>query len=158
MPQGPLRRLDPEKLATMLNKHGESNGVRLTLYGLIKWAAERYGGNALYENVLMSDKTVSGYAATAKHYKEDMPAALVNAGNYMKALSSQIGDMETCIRQLEQMSFPYIIYVLFAGAGQADLVSGYRSALEEHLKRYPSTLDMVPERYKVMEVPDDADI
>lgn len=144
-----LRNLDQDKLLSQLNKYAESSGVVLTFYGLLKYAAERYGGNALYENVLLSDKTVSGYADAARHYKEDMPAALVNAGNYMKALSGQIGDVEMCIKQLERMSFPYVIYILFAGSGHEKLVEQYRPAAAEHMRRYPSTLDLVPERYKV---------
>ena len=143
-----LKRLDPARIAKSLDTWAKTYGISLTFYGLLRWAMDKYGGKALYENVLASDSTAKGYADAALHYRDDMPAAIVNAGNYLNALSSQLGEIELCLKQLEHMSFPYIIYVLFAGAGQQAMVPQYKGAYEEHMRRYPSTLDKLPERYR----------
>ena len=148
MGQPQLLGLNSASLARQLNKWSEQCKIRLTFYGLFRWAVDKYGGKALFENVLLSDTAASGYAAAAVHYREDMPAAIVNAGNYLNALSAQMGDIEICLRQLEHMSFPYIIYVLFAGAGQEAMVEQYRPAFVDHMRRYPSTLESLPERYR----------
>lgn len=127
----------------------ERDGVRLTLYGLFRWAADKYGSKALFGNVLTSEQTVDGYSKAARLIRDDMPAAVVNAGNYLKSLTQQMGDIALCMSQLSRMSFPYIIYVLFAGAGMQKYAAQFRGEFEEHMRRYPSTLDALPERYRL---------
>ena len=59
-----------------------------------------------------------------------------------------MSEMDTCFKQLEGMTFPYVLYIMFAGSGQKDIVARYRTAAVEQLKRYPSTCDRLPESFR----------
>lgn len=150
-------KIDPEALAKTLNEQEEEHGIRLTVYGLVRKALESRGFNAAYNSNIVCLSNVVAYRDAAIGYRDDMPVALVNAGQYLQALTSQIPDIDICIKQLERMSYPYIIYVLFAGSGQKELVERLRPKFVEHMKCYPSTLDKLPEAYqKVAQEVDDA--
>ena len=154
-----LSRIDPKALADKLNEREATRGVRLTVYGLVRKALDDRGFNAAYNSNSVCDSALDAYATAAEHDRDDMPASLVNAGQYLQALTGQIPDMELCLKQLERMSYPYIIYVLFAGSGQSSLVERLKPAFLEHMRRYPSTLDKLPETYrKVAEEVHDADV
>jgi hypothetical protein len=101
-----------------------------------------------WRNVLCSDAAVKGYVEDAAKFRDDMPAMLVNAHAYVTSILANVADLDTAMRQLEGMSFPYVLYVLFAGSGQEEVVERYRPEAEEQLRRYPSTLDLLPESYR----------
>jgi hypothetical protein len=98
--------------------------------------------------VPLADAAVKGYVEDAAKYRDDMPAMLLNAHTYVTSILANVADLETALKHLEGMSFPYVLYVLFAGSGQSDVVERYRPEAEEQLKRYPSTLDLLPESYR----------
>ena len=135
-------------VADKLSAREEDGGIKLSPYGFIMWAVDHYGGKCTYANVLSSDNAVDGYVSAATKMRDDMPYMLLNANTYVTKILSNVADMDTCLRQLEGMTFPYVLYVLFAGSGQADVVERYRAAMAEQMRRYPSTLDKLPEVYR----------
>lgn len=126
----------------------ENKGIRLSPYGYVMYAIDHYGYKCAYKNLMASKNVVEAYEKTALKYRDDMPAMLLNAKSYVTKIFSNIPDVSACLRQLEGMTFPYIMYVLFAGGGSADVVMQYRPEIEEQMKRYPSTLDLLPASYK----------
>jgi hypothetical protein len=52
------------------------------------------------------------------------------------------------MERLAGMSFPYVLFVLFAAQGHSEVVDRYRTETEELLKRYPGTLDKLPEHFR----------
>lgn len=137
-----------EVVAKSLLKQEKARDIKLSSYGYLMYAIDHYGAGILYRNVLASNKTIEGYAAEADKYRTDMPVMLVNAAQYVEHIFNLIPDMETCFRKLEDMTFPYVLYVLFTAGGQEELVAKYKEDFEEHMHRYPSTLDLLPESYK----------
>lgn len=131
-----------------MNKAEEESDIRLSPYGFLMWAVDHYGYKSLWKNVVSSPKAVNGYAADAVKLRDDMPVMLLNAQVYVTKIFSNVADIEMCFKHLEGMTFPYVLYVLFAGSGQEDMVERYKPEMEETMKRYPSTLDLLPESYK----------
>ena len=124
--------------------------MTVTAYGYVMYALEHHGSMCAYNNVFSSDACVKGYVDSARKYKEDMPALLLNAHEYVSKMLVNIPDIDVCLKQLEGMTFPYVLYVLFAGGGNADTVRRYRPEMEEQMRRYPSTLDALPESYRTI--------
>lgn len=139
-----------EKIVKQLNDASVAQDVELSSYGYLMYVLEHVGLQGLYRNGLAYGNLMSGYAETARKYKEDMPLHLVNASKYVGSVFNQLVDPDLCMSRLEGMSFPYVLYVLFAGAGQVDLVQKYRPEIEEQLRRYPGTLDLLPAKYKAV--------
>ena len=135
-------------VAGALSRFEEDNGMSLSPYGYVMWAVDHHGYKCAYRNLMASQAVTSGYAEAARKFRDDMPALLVNASGYAASVLSNVADFDTCLMQLEGMSFPHVLWVLFAGSGQEDKVRKYRDATREHLRRYPSTLDLLPESYR----------
>ena len=136
------------RVAEMLRKFEDDSGLELSEYGYVMWCVDHFGWQCAYKNLMASDKVVQGYMDEALKYMLDMPILLVNAKKYLGKLLGNVADFDTCMKLLEGMSYPYILYTLFAGIGQADRVAKYRTQMEEQLKRYPSTLDKLPESFR----------
>ena len=136
------------KTAQALTDAELENNIRLSPYGYIMWAVDHYGYKCAYKNVLASDNVLKGYVDEAVKLKEDMPAMLLNAHTYVSKVLSNVPSLETCFKHLEGMTFPYVLYILFAGSEQGDVVSAYKPSLAEHMRRYPSMLDLLPESYR----------
>lgn len=138
------------EIADRLSDRERESGVTLSAYGFIMWAFDHYGFKCAYKNMLGAEQTVAGYADEAVRLRDDMPAMLVNAHMYVTKIMSNVADMDTCFRQLEGMTFPYVLYVLFAGSGQQAMVERYKEQTREQLRRFPSILDSLPETYKAV--------
>ena len=136
------------KIADQLKEHEQESAIELTSYGFFMWAIEHYGASALFKNLLASEKLTRGYAECAASMRDDMPSLLYNAHIYVSKLMGNVSDIGVCFKHLEGMTFPYVLYVLFTGSGQEDVVQSYKTSLIEVLKRYPSTLDKLPESYR----------
>lgn len=140
--------IDWDLMADRLGTAATTAGVEPSAYGVIMWAVDHHGFKAVWKNILSSQAVCEGYVADARKLRDDMPAMLVNAHTYVSKLLANVADFDICLNQLEGMSFPYVLYVLFAGSGQEELVARYRPEAAEQLKRYPSTLDLLPESYR----------
>ena len=140
--------VDYDVMAERLNAEEAEQGVALTEYGYVMWAVDHFGHKCAYKNVMESKNLMHDYALAAVKMREDMPIMLVNANTYVTKLMSNVADLSTCFRQLEGMTFPYVLYVLFAGSGQPELVTQYRPEMEEIMKRYPDALVLLPESFK----------
>ena len=140
--------IDFGPLAESLSAQEDARGLELSPYGFVLWCLDHYGVKCAWKNVLCSDAAVKGYVEDAARLRDDMPAMLLNAHTYVSSILANVADLDTALRQLEGMSFPYVLYVLFAASGQEDVVDRYRPEAEEQLKRYPSTLDLLPESYR----------
>lgn len=136
-------------MADMLSSYERSMLVNLSAYGYIMWAYDHYGAKCVYKNILSSSNVMNDYASEAKRLMEDMPELLVNAHTYVTKIMSNVPDLEACFQHLEGMSFPYVLYVLFAGTGQKELVQRYKIETAELLKRYPSAFDKLPESFRL---------
>ena len=136
------------QLADELSRREEKLNIKLSAYGHVMWAYDHYGTKCAFKNILDSSHVIDGYVNAALKYKNDMPAMLVNASMYVTTIMSNISDLDTCFEKLEGMTFPYVMYILFAASGDRSLVERYRSQAEEQLRRYPSTLDLLPESYR----------
>lgn len=137
-----------DSLADRLSSAEIVSDIALSAYGFFMWCLDHYGTKITWTNVVNSDKAVDGYVGAAEKYREDMPVLLLNANVYVTRIMSNVADLDTCFKQLEGMTFPYVLYVLFAGSGQHDIVERYKAEAEEQLRRYPSTLDLLPETYR----------
>lgn len=137
-----------DKVADMLSECEATNNIRLSAYGYIMWIVDNYGHKCAYRNLVTSQKATGGYLSAAIKYRDDMPSMLINADTYVTQILSNVADIDICFKQLEGMTFPYVLYVLFAGSGQHALVERYRTEIEEQMRRYPSTLDLLPETYR----------
>lgn len=136
------------RVAETLSRFEQDNGMRLSAYGYVMWAVDHHGYKCAYSNLMASANVTGGYCDAAKNYRDDMPAMLVNANLYATKILSNVADLDTCLRQLEGMTFPYVLYTLFTGTGQVDVVERYRNDFQEHMRRYPSTLDLLPESFR----------
>ena len=140
--------VDYDVMAERLNAEEAEQGVALTEYGYVMWAVDHFGHKCAYKNVMESKNLMHDYALAAAKMRDDMPTMLVNANTYVTKLMSNVADLATCFRQLEGMTFPHVLYVLFAGSGQPELVTQYRPEMEEIMKRYPDALALLPESFK----------
>lgn len=136
------------RVAASLNAKEEANGIQLSPYGYVMWAVEHHGSRCAFVNVMASESVISGYAGSAVEARDTMPELVYNAHLYVSKLLSNVADMDTCFKQLEGMTFPYVLYIMFAGSGQQDVVARYKTAAIEQLKRYPSTCDKLPESFR----------
>ena len=134
-----------------INRLEDQHGIRVSPYGLVRWAIDRYGYRAGDSSMAVSRQVIDGYVEEAVKLRDDMPCMVLNANEYLERLASNMGDMETVLGHLERMSMPYILYVLFAGAGMPEYAERYRQDAAEHLRRYPSTLDLLPEPFRSLE-------
>lgn len=134
-----------ENAANQLNALEQSQKVQLSAYGYIMYALEHAGMGGIYHGRLSDPQMMEGYAREAKKYKEDMPTLLVNARDYASRVFSVIQEPDLILPRLEGMSFPYVLFVLFAALGQPSMVDIYRTETQELLARYPGTLDALPE-------------
>lgn len=135
-------------IANMLSNKEKENSIRLSPYGYILWVVDHFGYRSLWKNILSSTKSIDGYSAEAVKMRDDMPVMLLNAQVYVTKMLCNVADIDVCFKYLEGMTYPYVLYVLFAGSGSPEVVERYRPSMEETMKRYPSTLDLLPESYK----------
>lgn len=146
-----------EKIAQELNDYQERYGIKLSEYGFAKFMFDLYGVKSLYTTMGISAQTVQKYAETAVRIRDDMPSLLLNCSKYVQKLFNVITDTDLCFKQLEGMTFPYVMYVLFAGSGKDDLVERYADEFNEQMMRYPSTLDKLPQQFRLAEETENAD-
>lgn len=140
---------DCAKIAANLNKASQHNEVELSSYGYIMWVLEHGGPAAIYKRALQYPAMMEEYAQAAKAHMEDTPVMLVNAGKYVDKVFTTIQDPDLCMERLEGMTFPHILYLLFAASGQKELVAKYQAETHEFFKRFPGTLKALPESFRL---------
>ena len=143
----PLK-LDLHVLAERLNEASRDHAIELSSYGYIVHVIEKYGMQGVYKGMLGTKDSISSYVTEARNYRDSMMELLVNASSYAKNVFSQVTDPDICMKRLEEMSFPYVLYVLFCGLGQPEQVEGFREEAEEHFRRYPSTADKLTPKFR----------
>jgi hypothetical protein len=144
----PPQRLDIQALAARLNEASSEHAIELSSYGYIMHVIEKYGMQGIYKGMLGTKDSISSYTQEARNYRDSMMELLVNASSYAKNVFSQVTDPDICMKRLEEMSFPYVLYVLFCGLGQAEQVEQFREEAEEHFRRYPSTADKLTPKFR----------
>lgn len=144
----PPQRLDIPALAQRLNEASESKDIELSSYGYVMYVIERYGIQGIYKGMLGTKDSIDGYVMEAMNYRSSMMGLVVNASNYAKSVFSKVTDPDICMKRLEEMSFPYVLYVLFCGLGQPEQVEQYRDQAEEHFRRYPATAEKLPDKFR----------
>lgn len=102
----------------------------------------------VYKGMLGTKDSINSYVTEARNYRDSMMELLVNASSYAKNVFSQVTDPDICMKRLEEMSFPYVLYVLFCGLGQPEQVEQFREEAEEHFRRYPSTADKLTPKFR----------
>lgn len=122
--------------------------MSLSEYGYVMYVLEHAGLGGIYHGRLADPQLMKGYATEARKHKEDMPTLLVNAKNYSERVFNVVQDPELFLPRLEGMSFPYVLFVLFAALGQPGMVDAYATEAREMLARYPGTLDALPGNIK----------
>lgn len=142
------RNIQIDKLHTLICTKEKENNVVFSVYGYIIYVLENYGSKALYANVLTSEKAVSGYFKEYTKQRDDMPLLLLNARDYSEHVLETIPDIDLCIKKLTGMSYPYVLYILFKGSDQGNFVEEFKESTQELLKKYPSILSKLPDRYK----------
>lgn len=142
------KNVNPEKLAEQLRALEVTNKVQLSEYGYIMYVLEHAGVAGIYHGRLSDSMLMDGYAKEARKHKEDLPSLLVNARKYAEKVFQLIQDPDLFMPRLEGMSFPYVLYILFAGLDQPYMVESYKTETKEMLARYPGTLDLLPENLK----------
>lgn len=137
-----------ESTAEMLNKAAEELGVELSSYGYIMYVIEKYGLQGVYRGMFGTKDSVYGYVKEAAQLRSSMPELLVNASNYAKNVFTKITDPDICMSRLKEMSSPHVLYVLFCGLGQPEQVEQYKEEAEEYFRRYPSTAELLPDKFR----------
>ena len=135
-------------LAERLNEASRDHAIELSSYGYIVHVIEKYGMQGVYKGMLGTKDSISSYVTEARNYRDSMMELLVNASSYAKNVFSQVTDPDICMKRLEEMSFPYVLYVLFCGLGQPEQVEGFREEAEDHFRRYPSTADKLTPKFR----------
>lgn len=146
--QQPPRTINLTRVAETLNRLSEANNIEINAYGYIMYLVQQLGETVLGRNALAHEQNMEDYVRTAVRTRDDMPSLLVNAGKYVDRVFSTVQEPELCMQRLREMTFPYVLYVLFAAAGQEDQVADFRDAFLEQMRRYPATLDLLPESYR----------
>lgn len=146
--QPPPKNINIDNIVDRLNALEQSNGVQLSAYGYVMYVLEHAGLAGIFHGRLQDPILMEGYATDSRKHKEDMPTLLVNAKRYAEKVYSVVLDPDLCLPRLEGMSFPYVLYVLFAALGQPQMVQAYATETRELLARYPGTLDALPENIK----------
>ena len=141
------RKLNIESIAQQLSVMEQTKNTALSAYGYAMYALEHAGLSGIYHGRLADPTLMEGYASDARKYKEDMPTLLVNASKYADKVYSQILDPDLCMPRLAGMSFPYVLFVLFAGTGHPEMVYQFKDETQEVLDRYPDTLALLPENF-----------
>ena len=141
------KNFNPENAAKQLMDYEDSFGITLSEYGFVMYVLEHAGVSGIYHGRMSDPVLMEGYAREAKKYREDMPTLLVNASKYADKVFSVIQDPDLCMPRLAGMSFPYVLFVLFAGTGNASMVEMFREETKELLARYPDTLSQLPENF-----------
>lgn len=140
--------MHPERIAELLTDAEASSGVSLSAYGYVMWTLEHCGLSEIPRGALARPSSVHGYMEDAKSFRDDMPKMLLNASRYSDKVFNTLEDLDSCMYRLEGMSYPYVLYILFAAAGKGRLVAKYRTETQEQLRRYPATLDKLPELFR----------
>lgn len=144
----PPQKLDLRALADKLNAASAEHAIELSSYGYIVHVIEKYGMQGIYKGMLGAKDSISSYVVEARNYRDSMMELLVNASSYAKNVFSQVTDPDICMKRLEEMSFPYVLYVLFCGLGQSEQVAQYREEAEEHFRRYPGTAAKLTPKFR----------
>lgn len=142
------KNLNADNIADKLNALEQANNVQLSEYGYLMYALEHVGLAGIYHGRLSDIMLMTEYAREARKQKEDLPTLLVNAKEYSQRIFSVIQDPDLCMTRLAGMSFPHVIYILFAATGNADMAEQYKTETQELLARYPGTLDQLPETFQ----------
>lgn len=142
------KKLNVESIAQQLSALEDTNRTQLSEYGYAMYALEHVGLSGIYHGRLADMSIMDGYAKEAKKYKEDMPVLLVNASQYADKVFSVVQDPDLCMSRLSGMSYPYVLFVLFAGTGHPEMVMQFLEETREIMDRYPDTLSMLPENFQ----------
>ena len=142
------RNLNADSIADQLNALERSYNTALSEYGYVMYVLEHAGLSGIYHGRLSDASLMSAYAKEACRYRDDLPTLVVNAKAYSERIFSVIQDPDLCMSRLEGMSFPHVIYILFAATGHPDMAEQYQTETKELLARYPGTLDLLPESFQ----------
>ena len=142
------RKLNVESIAQQLSAMEQTNNTRLSAYGYAMYALEHVGLSGIYHGRLADVTVMDGYAKEARKYKDDMPVLLVNASQYAEKVFGVVQEPELCMSRLAGMSYPYVLFVLFAGTGHPEMVEQFKEETQEILDRYPDTLVLLPETFQ----------
>lgn len=154
------KNLKPDNIARQLQELEHTYNIQLSEYGYVMYALEHAGLGGIYHGRLSDPMLLKSYAEEAQKYKEDLPTLLVNAKTYASKVFENVQDPEMCMMRLEGMSYPYVLFCLFAATGNLAIVEQYSTETRELLARYPGTLDKLPESFQIaiQEALADADI
>lgn len=142
------KNFNAESVAAQLEAMEQSRSVTLSCYGYMLYALEHVGLAGIYHGRLSDPNVMEAYANEAKRLKDDFPALLVNAKKYAEKVFLVVQDSDLYMPRLEGMSFPYVLFVLFAALGDISMVEQYKTETKELLDRYPGSLDLLPENIK----------
>lgn len=142
------KNLNADNVADKLNALEQTHNVRMSEYGYIMYALEHVGLGGIYHGRLSDIMLMTEFAKESKKQKEDLPTLLVNAKEYSAKIFENILDPDMCMIRLAGMSFPHVIFILFAATGHPEMVEQYKTETEELLARYPGMLDMLPESFQ----------
>jgi len=137
-----------KKIVELLQKYERDNEIELSCYGYVMHVIEHRGVQAFWSSVIGSEKSVKAYCNDALDMRDNIPELLVNAGEYLERVMERIPDQEMALSYVEGMTFPYVLYLLFEGAGQHLLSAKYLQEAEEVAKRYPSAFDKLTDSYR----------
>ena len=137
-----------KKIVDMLRKYERDKDIKLSCYGYVMYVIEHRGVQAFWSSVIGSEKTVKAYCDDAVNLRDDLPGLLVNASEYLSKVMARIPDREMALEYVAGMTFPYVLYLLFEGAGQHLLSVKYLQEAEEIAKRYPSAFDKLTDAYR----------
>lgn len=135
-------------LATLLTQAEADRRVKLSAYGFIKYLLDNLGYKVFWRNLGVNTDRVKAFAAADVLMRDDMPDMLVNASLYLKNVMARIYDREMAIEFLERMSFPYVLWLLYKGAGMEDMAKKYEDETYETLLCHPDCFSKLPESYQ----------
>lgn len=142
------KNINIENIVSQLNALVQSYAIALSEYGYLMYVLEHAGMSGIYHGRLSDPALMTAYAREACRYRDDLPALVVNAKAYSERIFQCIQDPDLCMSRLEGMSFPHVIFILFAASGNAELAEQYKTETLELLGRYPGTLDKLPESFQ----------
>ena len=137
-----------KRIVEMLQRYERDNAVVLSCYGYVMHVIEHRGVQAFWSSIIGSEKSVKAYCDDALDMRDNLPELLVNASEYLSSVMERVPDQERALKCVEGMTFPYVLYLLFEGAGQHLLSAKYLQEAEEIAKRYPSAFDKLTDSYR----------
>lgn len=135
----PLQKQTKEKLAALLD------GQNIDPQAYLLWVAEKEGP-CLLEQKILKENNLSLYKQALQQETQTLPTHIVNTGTlYAQLTDSDLG-IEDALKNLDKMSMPIAIYLLFAGEGYE--VPKYKQAARKYCMLYPQAVLALPEPYR----------